>query len=169
MDIQFWALSFFWVGGWKCVDAAPSCDTTPIILRRRLERTNVYYYYKAAFVVVACTLCPRLLVSALLSFCARLRGLVQPAAPAAWWLEREGGSAHLSRTLCFIFIKRAAFDLLPLWRVTLWTAAPHSLLLRKSCTYPNTATTALKPQPFSPPCFPLSAGTCPTPPSTRQL
>lgn len=101
------------------------CRTTPIILRRCLERTNVYCYYKAAFVVIACALCPLLLVSALLSFCARLRGLVQPAASAARWLEREGGRAHLSRTLCFIFIKRAAFDLLPLWRVTLWTAAPH--------------------------------------------
>lgn len=74
-------------GDYECVGTIPaflaSRQAAPIILRRRLERTNVYCYYKAAFVVIVCALCPLLLVSALLSYWAVLGGLVQPAASAA--------------------------------------------------------------------------------------
>lgn len=70
--------------------------------------------------------------------------LVQPVSSAAVWLEWEGGRVHLSRTLCFIFIKRAAFDLLPLWRVTAWTAAPHCCEGNRALTIPS----CTPPQPF---------------------
>lgn len=168
--------TFFRVGwGVKCVDAIPaplaSCHTAPIILCRCLKRTNVYCYYKAAFVVIACALCPLLLVSALLSFCAGLGGLVQPAASAALWLEKEGGRMLLSRTLCFIFIKRAAFDLLPLWRVTAWTAAPHCCQGNRAFTTPLPHPSTLSPR--SPSCHPpampppiLTITACHCPPTT---
>lgn len=161
----------------KCVDAIPSSlasrGATPIILCRCLERTNVYCYYKAAFVVIACAPCPLLLVSALLSFCAGLRGLVQPAASAAaLWLEREGGRVLLSRTLCFIFIKWAAFDLLPLWRVTAWTAAPHCSWGNRALTPPLPQTrahthTTPNPQSLSP-LFPLWHQLAMPPSTTRS-
>lgn len=61
-------------------------------------------------------------------------GFVQPAASAALWLEREGGRVLLSRTLCFIFIKRAAFLFAPALTCDS-TDCSTTLLLRKSCTY----------------------------------
>lgn len=154
--------------GWKCVDVIPfslaSCLTTPIILCQCLKRTNVYCYFKAGFVVIACARCPLLLVSALLSFCAGLRGLVQPTASAALWLEREGGRMLLSRTLCFIFIKRAAFDLLPLWRVTSLAAAPHcSLTPRPPNTHTHHHPTSPNLSPFSSSFHPPAMSHSPSP------
>lgn len=81
--------AFFFFFPHYVVDVVPSppasCGTTPIILCRCLERTNVYCYYKAAFVVIACAPCPLLLVSALLSFCVGLGG------------GREGGGVGWGR------------------------------------------------------------------------
>lgn len=80
-----------------------SCGTTPIILCRCLERTNVYCYYKAAFVVIAGAPCPLLLVSALLSFCVGLGGGREGGWEGRrWWGWGWGGVGGIgaARRLC---------------------------------------------------------------------
>lgn len=163
---------------WKYVDAIPfslaSCLTTPIILCQCLKRTNVYCYFKAAFVVIACALCPLLLVSALLSFCAGLEGIGAAHRLCSSLIRKGGRKAGregecFSAGLCFIFIKRAAFDLLPLlWRVTSWAAAPHCSLTSPTTPWKHIHTITLHPQTFPPSLLPAIQQPCPPTPHPHQ-
>lgn len=103
-------------------------------LCRCLKRTNVYCYYKAVFVVIVCSLCPLLLVSALLSFCAGLGGIGAARRLCSSVIRKRGRESasqqdsvfYIHQKSCLLFARALTCDS---------TDCSTMLLLGKSCTY----------------------------------
>lgn len=116
-------------------------------LCRCLKRTNVYCYYKAAFVVMVCSLCPLLLVSALLSFCARLGGIGAACRLCSSVIRKRGRESASQQDSVFYIHQKSCLLFAPALTCDS-TDCSTTLLLRKSCTYHPLLHTTITPFSF---------------------